>query len=200
MVLVGLTGSIAVGKSFVALVLCQLGCHVIDSDQTARKVVERGSEGLKAVVAAFGPDVLNADGSLNRSMMASIVFADESKRLLLNSVLHPLVFREQEKEVRQIEGNEPGRIVVVDAALMIESGSYMRFSKIIVVFCKPAIQLSRLMARNKISEDEATRLIAAQMPQDEKKKYADFLIDTSGGFESARHQTEQVFARLKSLD
>lgn len=198
MLKVGLTGSIAVGKSFVLSVLEELGCRVIDADQVAREVVTPESPGLKAVAETFGPDILQSDGSLNREKLGAQVFADEAKRLKLNSVLHPFIIAKQDETMRQWEQETPDGIAVVDAALMIESGGYQRFDKLIVVHCRPDVQLQRLMSRNGLSREEAERRTRAQMPQEEKKKYADFLIDTSDGFQAARHQTESVWQRLQS--
>lgn len=193
-----MTGSIAVGKSFVAGVLAELGCHVLDADEAAREVVLKGTPGLQAVAAAFGQDVLLADGTLDRAGLGAIVFADETKRQLLNSILHPFIIARQDEQLRQWEARDPEGIGVVDAALMIESGGYRRFDKLVVVHCRPEIQLSRLMARNNLQRDEAMRRIATQMPQDEKKRYADYLIDTSEGFESARRETETVYTALRA--
>lgn len=198
MLRVGLTGSIAVGKSFVAGVLAELDCHVLDADQTAREVVSAGAPGLRAVVAAFGEDVLHPDGTLDRAGLGAIVFAEEGKRQLLNSILHPFIIESQDEQLRQWELIDPAGIGVIDAALMIESGGYKRFDKLIVVHCRPEIQLERLMARNNLTRDEAARRIAAQMPQEEKKRFADYLIDTSDGFESARRETEKVYDALRN--
>jgi dephospho-CoA kinase len=197
MLRVGLTGSIAVGKTFVAGVLAELGCHVLDADTTAREVVAAGTEGWRAVVAAFGDEVLRPDGMLNRARLGAIVFADEDKRLLLNSILHPFIIESQDEQLRQWGAENPAGIGIIDAALMIESGGYRRFDKIIVVHCRPQIQLERLMARNGLTPEAAARRINAQMPQEEKKRYADYLIDTSDGFESARRETESVYRALR---
>ncbi len=199
MLKIGLTGSIAVGKSFVLSVLSELGCRTVDADQVAREVVAPGTPGLRAVVEQFGPDVLKADGALDRAKLGAMVFGDEPKRLKLNSILHPFIISRQDETIQQWEGENPNGIAVVDAALMIESGGYQRFDKLIVVHCRPEIQLQRLMAREHLTLEEAQRRVAAQMPQEEKKKYADFLIDTSEGFDSARRQTEEVLQRLQPV-
>jgi len=197
MLKVGLTGSIAVGKSFVVDVFRELGCYVLDADKTAREVVEPGTSGLKRIVEAFGEKVLLSDGKLNRSKLGGIVFQDETKRQLLNSIVHPLVIERQNEWIEAWEKADPHGIAIVDAALMIESGSYKRFDKLIVVWCRPEVQLERLMSRDGLSADEAARRIAAQMPQDEKRSYADLSIDTSEGFAEARRQTTEIFEQLK---
>ena len=187
------------GKSYVSAVLAELGCHVLDADKTAREVVAMGTPGLRALVESFGREVLLADGSLDRARLGAIIFADESKRTLLNSLLHPYIIAAQDEQLRQWEREDPRGIAVVDAALMIESGGYRRFDKLIVVHCRPSIQAERLMARNSLSLEEAERRIRAQMPQEEKMRYADFLIDTSEGFEPTRRQTIEVYGALRAL-
>ena len=198
MLRVGLTGSIGVGKTFVTGVLAELGCHVLDADELAREVVTPGSPALERVVAAFGRQVLRDDETLDRAKLGSIVFADSAKRQLLNSILHPYIVAEQDLRLREWEAEDPDGIGVVDAALMIESGGYQRFDKLIVVHCRPEVQLERLMLRNTLTRDQAEQRVSAQMDQEEKKKFADYLIDTSDGFESTRLQTEAVYQKLRS--
>ena len=199
MLRVGLTGSIAVGKSFVSGVLEELGCRVVDADEVARRVVEPGSVGLRRIVEAFGDWVLRPDGTLDRAGVSAVIFGDVAKRELLNSMLHPLIIAEQDELLRRWELEDPHGVGVVDAALMIESGGHGRFDKLVVVHCRPEVQLERLMRRNKLSREEAEKRIAAQMPQEEKLRYADFAIDTSGSFEETRRQTEEVYAELRRL-
>lgn len=200
MLKVGLTGSIAVGKSLVLGILGELGCRVLNADATAREVVAPGTPGLQAVVETFGKEVLTEEGDLDRSKLGSIVFADEEKRLRLNSILHPFIIAAQDEQMRKWESQDPDGIAVVDAALMIESGGYRRFDKLIVVHCRPEVQMQRLITRDRLSREEAEQRIATQMPQEEKKKFADFLIDTSDGFKNARQQTETVFGQLSKAD
>ena len=199
MLKVGLTGSIAVGKSYVLEVLRELGAFTLDADLTAREVVAKGTKGLELIIENFGEEILDEKGELDRAKLGAIVFSDEAKRQLLNSIVHPIVIKTQNDWLRKRESENPNGIAVIDAALMIESGGYKRFNCLIVVFCEPAIQLQRLMSRNQLSETEAIKRINSQMPQDEKKKYADFLIDTSNGFEDTRRQTIEVFEQLKLL-
>ncbi|MDQ6788899.1 MAG: dephospho-CoA kinase [Acidobacteriota bacterium] len=197
MLKVGLTGSIAVGKSFVCDIFRELGAFILDADITAREVVAPETKGLKTIVETFGAEILQANGELDRIKLGAIVFGDEAKRQLLNSIVHPLVIEAQNKWMREHEAADA--ICIVDAALMIESGSYLRFDRLIVVWCEFAIQLQRLMLRNTLTETEALKRIDAQMPQAEKKQFADFLIDTSEGFEATRRQTTEIFKQLKSL-
>ena len=199
MLRVGLTGSIAVGKSYVSRVLAELGAHVLDADQTAREMVAPGTEGLRRVVETFGGEVLRADGTLDRAKLGAIVFADEAQRARLNALLHPLIMAAQDAWLGAREQEDPRGVAVIDAALLIESGGYRRFDKLIVVHCRPEAQLERLMRREGIASAEAERRIAAQMPQMEKMRYADFLIDTSGDHAATRARTQEVYAQLRAL-
>lgn len=193
----GLTGSIGVGKSFVSNVLAELGCHVLDADATAREVVAPGSPALLEVIAKFGSEILLSDGTLDRPRLGALVFADAAHRLALNSILHPYIIAAQDQRLREWEAVDPDGIAVVDAALMIESGGYQRFDKLIVVHCRPEVQIQRVMARNNLSRAEAEARIATQMSQEEKMKFADYLIDTSDGFEAARAAATEVYEKLR---
>ncbi|MFL6466992.1 MAG: dephospho-CoA kinase [Pyrinomonadaceae bacterium] len=199
MLKVGLTGSIAVGKSFVCDIFRELGPHVLDADETAREVVEPGTVGLERIVREFGIEILDSVGKLDRKRLGAIVFGDETKRKLLNSIVHPLVIERQNGWLAQRETEDPKGIAIVDAALMIESGGYKRFDKMIVVWCETDIQLARLVERDGFSLKEARKRIHSQMPQDEKKKFADFLIDTSRGADDTRLQVVETFRRLRHL-
>jgi dephospho-CoA kinase len=196
MLRVGMTGSIGVGKSFVASVFVELGCHVLDADLTAREVVLPGKPGLQAITREFGDEILNADGTLDRKRLGALIFADENRRQRLNHILHPFIIARQDEILREWEIGDPNGIGIVDAALMIESGGYKRFDKLIVVHCRPEVQLERLMLRDQLSRDEAERRIAAQMPQEEKQKFADYLIDTSDGFDLTRAQIVRTHEKL----
>jgi dephospho-CoA kinase len=198
MLRVGLTGSIGVGKSFVSSVLAELGCRVLDADATARDVVKLNSPALQDLVAEFGPAILKSDGTLNRAAFGAVVFADPAKRASLNSILHPYIIAEQDQQLREWEAVDPNGIAVVDAALMIESGGYKRFDKLIVVHCNDDVQLQRLMVRDNLSREEAMRRITAQMSQEEKKTFADYLIDTTDGFDAARKRTKDVYGELRA--
>jgi len=199
MLRVGLTGSIGVGKSFVGSLFVELGCKLLDADDTAREVVLPGTQGLRAVVAEFGGDVLRSDGTLDRKHLAAIVFDDQQKRQKLNAILHPLIIERQDQIMRDWEISDPDGIGIIDAALMIESGGYKRFDKLIVVHCRPEVQLERLILRNELSREEAQRRIDSQMSQEEKQRFADFLIDTSDGFEQTRQRTREVYEQLVRL-
>jgi dephospho-CoA kinase len=131
--------------------------------------------------------------------LGAVIFKDGAKRELINSLLHPLIIAEQDELLRRWELEDPRGVGVVDAALLIESGGHGRFDKLVVVHCRPEAQLERLMLRNNLSREEAAARIAAQMPQEEKLRYADFRVDTSGSYEESRRQTEEVYAELRKL-
>ena len=199
MLRVGLTGSIGVGKSHVTAILAELGCHVVDADQTAREAVVPGSAGLRAIAERFGSEILRADGTLDREKLGALVFANDELRQQLNSILHPYIISRQDEILNAWEAEDPHGIGVIDAALMIESGGYKRFDKLIVVHCDPEAQLQRVMKRNNLTRAEAELRIRAQLSQAEKMKFADYLIDTSGDFAATRRQTEEVFQALRAL-
>lgn len=196
MLKVGLTGSIAVGKSYVLSILRELGCVTFDADKIAHSVMEAGKPAYDDVVAEFGPVVLAEDGTIDRTRLGAIVFADPVRRQRLNQIVHPRVIEEQNLLLAEAETCSPDGIAVVDAALMIESGGYRRFDRVIVVFCAPEEQIARLMKRNGISREDANQRIAAQMASEEKRRYADYEIDTSGTFEETRQQVIGVHERL----
>ena len=180
-------------------VFAELGCHVLDADQTAREVVQPGTPGLKAVAQAFGDEVIQPDGTMDRALVASLVFESDEKRQKLNSILHPFIIARQDEILSALEEKDPDGIAIIDAALMIESGGYKRFDKLIVVHCRPEVQLERLMLRNQLSLDEAKARINSQMSQEEKQQFADYLIDTSDSFEPTRAQTINVYEKLRRL-
>ncbi|HEY6806060.1 MAG TPA: dephospho-CoA kinase [Pyrinomonadaceae bacterium] len=199
MLRVGLTGSIAVGKSFVVAVFLELGCHVLDADHIAREVVQPGTSGLNSIVERFGEEVLLPDGTLDRKRLGELVFGNELLRSELNALLHPRIIERQDEILSGWEQLDPNGIGIVDAALMIESGGYKRFDKLIVVHCRPEVQLERLMLRNGLTRAEAQLRIDSQMPQEEKQRFADYLIETSDGFESTRQHTIAVYDQLQRV-
>jgi dephospho-CoA kinase len=200
MLKVGLTGSIAVGKSFVLSVLRELGCVTFDADKIAHSVMERGREAYEDIVREYGTGVLAEDGSIDRARLGAIVFRDAALRNRLNQIVHPRVIEEQNRLLREAEASNPNRIAVVDAALMIESGGYKRFDKLIVVFCDRETQVERLMRRNQITREDAEARIAAQMSSDEKRAYADYEVDTGGTMEETRRRVVEVYNKLLGVE
>ena len=197
MLRVGLTGGIASGKTYVTEVLRELGCDILDADQVARQVVEPGQPAYHDIVREFGPENLQADGTIDRAKLGAIIFSDAAQRAKMNAIVHPRVHEAQSQWLAEVEARNPAAIAVVDAALMIESGGYKRFDKLVVVYCTPELQLARLMTRNNLSHEEAVKRIAAQMPTSEKLTYADYSIDTSGGFDVTRQQVIALYSELQ---
>lgn len=199
MLKIGLTGGIATGKSHVLSRLRESGCETMDADLAAHRLIEPGQPAFQEIVDHFGPKVLDSAGRIDRARLGAIVFSDEGQRAKLNSIVHPRVFAAQEKWFAELEGRDPDAIVVVDAALMIETGSYRRYDKVIVVYCREELQLQRLMARSNLTREEAMARISAQMTSAEKLKYADYRIDTSDGFEETNLQVESLYSELRRL-
>ncbi|MCM8747839.1 dephospho-CoA kinase [Thermomicrobiaceae bacterium CFH 74404] len=189
---IGLTGNIACGKSLVLRALAELGAETIDADQVAREVMSRGSPVLEDVVLAFGPEVMNPDGSLDRRALARIVFSDPEQLARLESIVHPPVVELIRRRVA--ESRSP--VVVIDAIKLFEAGLAGDCDEVWVVTCKPEQQLARLMARDRIGEDEALLRIRAQPPQEEKVRRADRVIDNSGAIEETIAQVRAAWEAL----
>jgi dephospho-CoA kinase len=192
--LVGLTGNIAVGKSTVAQWFRDKGVPIVDADDVAKSVVAIGSAGLADIVNRFGA-VLNADGSLDRKRLGSVVFGDEKARAELNAIVHPLVRAESAQRLVALAQQEHP-LAVYDAALLFENGLAGQFDDIIVVICDEATQLQRLMVRNSLTEREATQRMEAQMPQHEKMRLADFVIDNSHHRDETYRQCQHVYEAI----
>jgi dephospho-CoA kinase len=199
MLRVGLTGGIGTGKSTVGTMFVELGCHLIDADHVTHQLFRPGEAVYSAVAQAFGKHILASDHTINRKVLGEIVFNDPAARTKLNEIVHPAVIQHQRDWLKEMEAKDPGGISIVDAALMIEVGTYKNYDKIIVVTCKPEAQRQRLRARSALSEEQIEARIRSQMPLAEKVKYADFVIDNSGGFSSTRTQVEEVNSKLREF-
>lgn len=199
MLKVGLTGGIATGKTYVVSVLRELGCEAIDADLVAHQVIEPSRPAYHDIVTHFGREVLNEDGTINRAALGAIVFTDKSRREKLNSIVHPRVYEAQAAWLAEVAQRDPDAIAIIDAALMIETGSYRRFDKLIVVYCDPELQVKRLTERNRFTREQAVARISAQLPSEEKLKFTDYSINTSNSFEDTRQQVEKVYAELRRL-
>jgi dephospho-CoA kinase len=191
----GLTGNIACGKSAVEGMLREAGLPVIDADVVAREVVEPGEPALAAIVDAFGDGVLGPDGRLDRPALGRIVFTDPAARRRLEAITHPAIGAAIARQVVGFAGQGHEHIVV-SAALMVESGSFRNYAGVVAVTCPPAEQLRRLLARDGLSEAEARARIDSQMPQEEKAKHADVVIDNGGDRAATRRQVEAWLASL----
>ena len=198
MLVIGLTGGIATGKSTVSALLKKAGAVIIDADLIARKVVKKGQPAYRKIVQNFGETILLTDGEINRSVLGDIIFNDPQKKQLLNSIVHPHVRKEQNRQLKYIEKNDPDAIVILDIPLLIESQMYRDLSEVIVVYATELIQIKRLMQRDNISEADALARVRSQMPIEEKKGKATIVIDNSSTRENTRTQTLKIFQRLKN--
>lgn len=197
MLIVGLTGGVASGKSTVSTVLREEGAYLIDADQIARDLVQPHTPAWRELVKAFGENILQKDGSVHRKKLAAIVFSSPEKRSLLNQLLHPRIKEETERRLRAIGQSDPEAIVVIDAALLIETGAYREVDRLIVVHATEAQQIERLRERGGVEPAEALRIVSAQMPLEEKLKVADRVIRTEGSLEETRRKAREVFRELK---
>lgn len=197
MLRVGLTGGIASGKTTVGLMFVELGCHLIDSDQITHQLFEPGQEIHDAVAKAFGPEVVAFDGTIDRKILGDIVFKDSEARAKLNTLVHPAIIRRQQEFLSEVARKDPQGIGMVSAALMVEIGTYKNYDKVIVVSCPPDEQRERLKARAGLSGEQIEARIRAQMPMEEKVKFGDYIIDTSGDLADTRRQVAEVNSKLR---
>ena len=194
--LVGLTGGIATGKSTVSEILRQLGCEIIDADRLARDVVEPEQPAWKQIVAEFGGGVVTAEGALDRKKLGAIVFADPERRKRLEAITHPAIRARFQARLDELAAQGFAGIVVFDAPVMIESGTYKNMDRLVVVVTDDATQAARLQERDGTDEAQGRRKIASQMPLAEKAKLADYVIDNSGDREATAAEVRRVFAAL----
>ncbi len=195
---VGLTGGIACGKSSVAAMMRELGCRVLEADPIAHRLIEPGQPACGEIIKEFGAQVRAANGGIDRAKLAGIVFADPAKLERLNHIVHPRVVAELDRELAGLARAEPGAVVVVEAALLIEASYHERLDRLIVVWCEPEQQIERLLARG-MTPEQAERRIRAQMRLDQKRRMADDEIDCSGPLEETRRQVASLVAKLKQL-
>jgi dephospho-CoA kinase len=189
----GLTGGIGSGKTTVGEMFARLGAEIVDADQLARDVVEPGQPALDEIVERFGPDILRADGRLDRAKLGRIVFADAAARESLNAITHPPIAQRMEAAVSQRQGR-PGLVILV-IPLLYENARTGLVEKVIVVWVDPQTQLRRLLERGELTDEQARQRIAAQLPLDEKRRLADHVIDNTGGREETRRQVEAIYRR-----
>ena len=199
MILVGLTGGIASGKSLVAKRLKDLGAYVIDADEIAHQVIQSGTPAYQEILQQFGKDILREDGTIDRPKLGRLVFRDSARRSMLESIVHPRVFAEEEAQRRQITQQEPEAVIIFDAPLLIETRAHELMDKVIVVYADRKTQLKRLKERDRLDPEEAKRRVAAQLPLSNKKQYADYVIDGMASPSEVAKQTETVYQKLKAL-
>jgi len=199
MLRVGLTGGIASGKSAVAEIMREIGCYVLDADRMAHRLIEPGQAAYAGVVNEFGRDILDAEGRILRPNLADIVFASPQRLARLNAIVHPRVLAGLDTELGWLAQSDPQGVAAVEAALLIESGYHNSLDHLIVVWCTPEQQLSRLVSGRGLSPEQARQRIASQMSLEEKRKLADDEIDCSGTIENTRRQVTAMVERLKQM-
>lgn len=195
MKIIGLTGGIASGKSFISDVLKEEGIPVIDADIISREIVFKGSEALKEIEEKFGKEVLNSDGTLNRKRLGSIVFSEKNKLETLNKIMHPKILNEIKKRIEIIR-TQGFNLCVIDAPLLIETGLYHIADIVLLVYVNREVQIKRLIKRDNISIEEAEKRISSQMSFEEKKKYSDYVIDNNGSREDTKKQIHDILEEI----
>jgi len=200
MLKVGLTGGLASGKSFVGEALAGFGCLLIQADELGHQVLEPGGEAYDEVVREFGAEILDGACRIDRKRLAALVFGSPGRLERLNSLVHPPVVRREEQAAAAFAEREPHGIAVVEAAILIETGSYRRFDRIILVTCTEEQQRERALRREGVLEPDVVARMSRQMPLAEKRKYADFVIDTSGTKEETLSQTRAVYDALRRIE
>lgn len=193
---VGLTGGIASGKTTVGNRLSELGAFVIDADMLAHKLMMRGQAAYEPVVSEFGEKILSEDGQISRPALGRIVFGDEASRLRLQSIVHPLVRAESDRLIERHADSSNSRVAVFDAALLVESGLYREFHKLIVTSCSRNTQIRRILARDGLTMDDAEARIDAQQPLSSKLAVADHVIDTDGTVRETLRQVDATYTAL----
>ena len=199
MLQVGLTGGLASGKSFVGRALAELGCHLIDADELGHQVLLPGAEAYDAVVNEFGEEILDEDRYIVRRKLGALVWDHPERLAKLNSIVHPAVIAREEGIIAKIAQTDPAAIVVVEAAILVETGSYRRFDRLIVVVCTVEQQVERAMRRGAYSKEEVLARLSRQLPLEDKVRVADYVIDTSGTKEHTLEQVKSVYESLRSL-
>ena len=197
MIVAGLTGGIGTGKSTVAKIFEEAGAIVIDADKIAKEAVKKGSPAWRKIVNHFGRDILLPEGEINRKHLADIIFNDPRQKDILNQIVHPVVFEETERMLKEIERKDPCSVVILDIPLLIESGMKRDLAEIIVVYIPEEIQIQRLMARDGLNLPEALARIRAQIPIEDKKSEATILIDNSSSRSETRRMALRVFNKLQ---
>jgi dephospho-CoA kinase len=199
MLRVGLTGGLACGKSFVGHSLADLGCYLIEADKLGHEVMLPGAEAYDAIVQEFGPQVLDSDGRVNRRKLSGIVWNDPERLGKLSSLVHPPVQVREEIRMAEIARSDPHAIVVVEAAILVETGRYKCFDRLIVVTCASEQQMERALERGSYNKEEIQARLNRQLPLAEKLRVADYVIDTSGAKEATLEQVRTVYDKLRSL-
>jgi len=196
LIIAGLTGGIATGKSTVSKILKEAGAVIVDADLIAHEVVEKGTPAWKRIRDEFGDQILLDDEEIDRDKLGDIVFNDSEKKELLNGIVHPAVFHEIGERIKKIEQDSPDAVVILDVPLLIEAGMQDGFTDVILVYIPEEMQVKRLMKRDNFSEQDALARIRSQMPIDEKKNIVDIVIDNSDDLENTGRQALDVYNYL----
>ena len=199
MLRVGLTGGLASGKTFVGHALAGFGCHLIQADEIGHQVLLPGAEAYDAAVHEFGDGILDDDGYIDRRRLGAMVFDHPERLRKLSSFVHPAVLQREERLIAEIAVRDANAIVVVEAAILVETGSYRRYDRLIVAWCSRELQIERAMKRDSSSREEVLVRLDRQLPLEEKLRVADYVIDTSGAKEETLKKTREVYESLRSL-
>ncbi|MBM4341025.1 MAG: dephospho-CoA kinase [Deltaproteobacteria bacterium] len=199
MLIVGVTGGVAGGKTTVSRIFKEEGAHLIDADQIARELVKPHSPAWRELTRTFGKEILQKNGTIHRKRLADIAFSDSRQRRLLNEILHPRIEKEMGKRVRQIKRKAPNAIVVFDVPLLVETGFHQEMDRVVVVTSKKTQQVERLRKRAGMSEEETRKIIASQMNIKEKVKIANFVIRNEGTVAQTRKRAREVFQELRKI-
>ena len=197
MLVAGLTGSIATGKSTVSGILKELGAFIVDADRAAHEVVLPGTKAFNEIVRIFGKQILQKSGEIDRERLGSIIFNDSAMRSILEEVVHPEVMRSMDEQICSIKSDFTDAVVILDVPLLIETGMHKGVSEVIVVYCPEDMQIKRLMIRDNISREEALAKVRAQISIEEKRRYASLLIDNSASRDNTRRQVKNTYTRIK---
>jgi dephospho-CoA kinase len=200
MLRVGLTGGLACGKSFVGEALAGYGCLVISADDLGHEVLSRGGEAYEPVLKEFGKEILTDQGEIDRKALGARVFGAPERLARLNALVHPAVISRENALLADFAAREPKGIAVVEAAILVETGSYKRFDRLILVTCREEQQVERALRREGASEGDVRARIGRQMSLAEKRKFADFVIDTSGEKADTLRQTRAVYDTLRRME
>lgn len=199
MLIVGLTGGVASGKTTISKVFKEEGAYLIDTDQIARELVQPCSPAYYEIIKVFGTEILEEDGTLHRKRLASRIFSNPDQRRSLNRILHPRIKEEMNRSIKGISEKDPEAIVVVDAPLLMETGIHRKMDKVVVITSREDQQIKRLRAREGLSPEEARKIISSQMALEKKVKIADFVIPNEGSLEETIRTTKKVFQELKKI-
>lgn len=197
---IGMTGGIGSGKNQVADMFNQLGFYTIDSDVSSRKVMEKGEHAYEKIVSVFGENILDEQSNILRKKLGDIVFNNKEKLKMLENIVHPAIYEYEKKERSKIYGINDKAVVITHAALIIESKSIDKYDALIVISCPDDVQIKRIMQRDNFSEEKARNIVSHQMPNEERLKYADFIIDNSSTLDDLYNEVKRVHNLIMQIN